>query len=161
MHFFTSLMKLVLGLAFFHRQKDKLKMSGVGNSRGVLLRFTYLLLFGWVSFLQSVLWPLGWNRLPRGMPSALSLESETLCLGVRWLVCCPVSLESSVPLATAQRRAEWLKLVVWWLSVEGEWEQVLPEWGMNGDQSAGVKGGGLNLKAVGAQRRELSNNNSV
>lgn len=32
-------------------------------------------------------------------------------------------------------------------------EQVLPEWGMNGDQSARVKGGGLNLKAVGAQRR--------
>ena len=32
---------------------------------------------------------------------------------------------------------------------------------MNGDQSAGVRGGGLKLKAVGAQRRELSNSNSV
>ena len=105
--------------SIFPQTKGKLKMWGVGNCRGVLLRFTYLLLFGWVSFLQSVLWPPEGNRLSWGMPSALSLERETPCLRVRWLVCCPVSLESSVLLATAQRRAEWLKLVVWWLSVEG------------------------------------------
>lgn len=54
MHFFTSLMKLVLGLRF-HRQKDKLKMSGVGNGRGSRLRFTYLLLFGWVSLSSECL----------------------------------------------------------------------------------------------------------
>ena len=32
---------------------------------------------------------------------------------------------------------------------------------MNGDQSAGVREGGLKLKALGAQRRELSNSNSI
>ena len=64
--------------SIFPQTKGKLKTwwGGVGNGRGALLRFTDLLLFGWVSFLQSVLWPPEWNRsLPRDALCSFSLYS--------------------------------------------------------------------------------------
>lgn len=128
MHFSTSLMKLVLGLAFSTDKKTSWKCRGVGNGRGVLLRFHLSLCFlAECRFFRVSSDHSDEIGSPEDALCSFSWE-ETLCSGVRWLVYCPVSLESSVPLATAQRRAEWLKLVVWWLSLEGEWGWVLPEW---------------------------------
>ena len=78
MHFFTCLMKLVLGLAFFHRQKASWKHGGQGWAMAVGSCSVSLIscLFGWVSFLQSVLWPPEWNRsLPRDALCSFSLYS--------------------------------------------------------------------------------------
>lgn len=153
--------------SIFPQTKGKLKTWGVGNGRGVLLRLTDLLLFGWVSFLQSVLWPPEWNRsLPRDALCSFSLYSWEwdplfACGVIGVLPCEPGIFCPACYSSVAGRMAEACGLMTLGGRLVGAGVAWVDEWGMNGDQSARVRGGGLKLKAMGAQRRELSNSNSV
>lgn len=86
--FFPSLMKLVLGLSVFRRQKDKLKMSRVDAAVGSC-SVSLISCFGWVSFLPEC--PLTHSdeiELPRDALCSFSWEETFVRVSVTGVLPC-------------------------------------------------------------------------